>query len=1052
MKRGKPAQTNVMVNGAVAVLLAIGIALGAWLGIARSARASAGLPTAFFDPYSAEYASYRDMTSSELTSRFNEFRAKGYLMVDIEAMDAGGRASYSGVWQENTDNRGWAMWRDLTGAQLQQKIDSFKAAGYRPIDLEAYLVGGQRRYAGIWMQNKESLGWVAYIGVNDADFKTRFDAYRHNYLPVDVEAYPSGGSLLYGMVWVRNTGGLDWAELRDQTDGQFAAKFTELGDKHRMIDVESYRHNGTQYYAGIWIEDKANRAWAERRDLTSQAFADYWATKRDQGYRPIKVTAYSTASGVRYAGIWRQNSIRPAWNLKDEVDEMVADHIDDHDVPGLSVAIADNGQFLYLRGFGYADVGDKKIATSRTVYRLASVSKAVAGVLSMRLVDKGKVNLDNTTRKYASYLPKHHTHTPRQLLSNRSGVRHYLDGDDPTKDVDQQYDTAKAASGLFSGDELQFTPGKDYLYSTHGYTLLGAALEGATGKSAATLVVNELTTPYGLDSLRPEDRGQANPDRSSLYSGGKEATADNVSWKLLGGGLESSAYDLARLGIKLLDGTVLKSQSRTTMWTKPDNLKSYGLGWSVGTEDGTAYASKDGEQLGASSYLRIYPDRGIVIAVLTNQRDSDAPALAKDIGKLLLAEGLLSDTTADATADATAASNDVPPATGTDGAGAVEGGREMVGSALAEVDGGAADAAAPDAATSDAMADEPAMVDGDETIVEAASDGSEAMTEGAVSDVEAAGDDPAGGGASQAPPASDSDPVDEAVPADASALPVADPEDLGLGDAQPSSGSLTDPLGIDLTTVGFAAGGRPCADEAHVASVVDAFGRYVAFCEGAGGAVSAIQVVRADQPLLALDGMTAVDAFLSLTPDTVDVPAALIEDAAGYAAIDGRGVSDEAIAYQSPDAAEPPPPAAVNACTSAAYFKSKYCGIIQTWADPNAWSQQAHWCNEAKSPVATQRTASAEGVAAHTGREIVAACGSEGTHLHRVYRGGVTNEWKTVYMDAIQPNHVVHRWMFHTDHVQNDAFGNPRPARDLRFRVVPRSGGWYRHTGGFVRP
>ncbi|MGW8251992.1 MAG: serine hydrolase, partial [Anaerolineales bacterium] len=420
-------------------------------------------------------------------------------------------------------------------------------------------------------------------------------------------------------------------------------KFEELKDTYRMIDVESYPFNGVQYYAGIWVENVNQRGWAEWRDMTAKGFGDKWIQLRDAGYRLINYEAYPTSNGWRYAGVWRQNTDRPNWALKDDVDALLEGHFDEFDIPGMSVAIAQNGQFLYLRGFGFADIDDAIIAESRTIYRLASISKAVGGVLSLRLNEQGMLNLDAASSSYIPGLPAQHTHTVRQTVSNRSGVGHYED----YPSVSGHYTTALDAVQQIWDGPLVYAPGAGYKYSTHAYTFLGAALEGATGQSIWSLVDDELRIPYNLNTLRVEDRSVPNAKRATIYStSNQEVSADDLSWKVLGGGLEASAYDLARFGIKLLNDTILAQTSQDEMWTPPDGFSNYALGWSTGTESSTPVVAKDGAQNGARSYLRMYPEKGIVIAVLTNRKGGghSPVTLGREIGKLMLAAEGLQDT------------------------------------------------------------------------------------------------------------------------------------------------------------------------------------------------------------------------------------------------------------------------------------------------------------------------------------------------------------------------------------------------------------------------
>jgi CubicO group peptidase (beta-lactamase class C family) len=256
----------------------------------------------------------------------------------------------------------------------------------------------------------------------------------------------------------------------------------------------------------------------------------------------------------------------------------------------------------------------------------------------MRLSQLGMIDLTAPSADYITALPTHHTHTVVQTISNRSGIGHYAE----YSDIEDNYDTALAAAQALwdEDDPLPFgPPDSTYKYSTHAYTFLGASLEGAVGQSIFAIVPTYLTDPFNLDTLRIEGRHQPDPYRSTLYdTDNDEVAADDLSWKVLGGGLESSAYDLARFGMQVMQGTILNTTSRNTLWTPPDSLSNYALGWNTGTEQGAQVVAKSGAQLGARTYIRMYPQLGIVIVVLTNRKDGghNPVQLAMDIGTLLL--------------------------------------------------------------------------------------------------------------------------------------------------------------------------------------------------------------------------------------------------------------------------------------------------------------------------------------------------------------------------------------------------------------------------------
>ncbi|MCW5853250.1 MAG: serine hydrolase [Anaerolineae bacterium] len=598
-----------------------------------AAQASGGLPSALFDPNSVGWASVRNLTSSDFSADFEDRKDDGYMVTDIEVVEMEGVQRVSAVWKKNTDRRGWHSHRNLSDAEFHTKWTTYREQGYRLIDQEAYVLDGDRYYAGVWVENREGLNWGSYRNATSDEFHDKYLEYKNaGYIPIDVEAYPMAGEIRYSAVWVKNAEDLDWVLLRNMTSDEYHDRFEQYKGRYRVHQVMSYRRNGVQNYAAIWIENKNGRGWKALRDMTAQSYGDNWARYNDAGYRLTEFEVYETANGWRYAGVWRQNSERPSWALRNEVDAYLEGQMQQYKIPGMSVVIAQDGEIKYMRGFGYADVNDEKIATSKTVYRLASVSKAVAGVITMRLVEKGEFTLGTKTRALVPSLPAQHTHTLRQLVSNRAGVGHY----DENGSSNAQYNTALVATVFFRNNPLVCAPGTCYYYSTHGYTLLGAAMEAATGKNIGQIVRDEITTPLNLPTLRPENRSVPDPNRAAVYKSDTtaqdEVSADNISWKVLGGGLESSAYDLARFGMKLAGGTVLSNTSRTTLWTKPDNLKNYALGWDTATD----YVGKGGDQLGSDSYIRIYPDEKIVVAVLTNRnKPHSAPTMGAYVGNLV---------------------------------------------------------------------------------------------------------------------------------------------------------------------------------------------------------------------------------------------------------------------------------------------------------------------------------------------------------------------------------------------------------------------------------
>jgi CubicO group peptidase (beta-lactamase class C family) len=593
------------------------------------------IPSDYFDPFSTGWASARNLDPVEFSTHYADMYKEGYMVTDIEVVEMDGIERISAAWQKNPDNRGWNEVRNLSHEEFSDTWNRMRDMGYRLIDQESYVLDGSRMYAGVWVENIEKLDWLSYRNVDSDEFSLRHTRYRgQGFMMIDVEAYQVGSALLYSAVWVENTEDLDWIIWRDLTSAQFTEKFQEYREKYRMIDVESYFFNGVQYYAGIWVENKTGRHWVVWRDMTAKQYNDRWLSLRDAGFRLINFEVYQTADGWRYAGIWRQNGIRPIWEFKDSVDQTVETYQSDNSVPGMSVAVYNQNRLVYLRGFGHADVDDDIIAHSRTIYRTASVAKAVAGVLGILLDEAELLDLESSSSTYIENLPSQHTHTVAQTITNRSGVGHYAAHDS----VSGQYDTAAEALAEIWNTALVSSPGSAYIYSTHAYTYLGAAMEAATDRSIQAVLVDYLSQPYNLGSLRAENRSIPHPYRATLYNQqNQEVQADNLSWKTLGGGLEVSAYDLVRLAAHLLNENILDEDALDLMWTRPDNLWNYGYGWDVGTTHlGRTFIGKAGAQNGARSYICIYPTEDLAIAILSNRRGHDTRTLCRDIAAIIL--------------------------------------------------------------------------------------------------------------------------------------------------------------------------------------------------------------------------------------------------------------------------------------------------------------------------------------------------------------------------------------------------------------------------------
>ncbi len=608
------------------------------------------------------WASLRDLTSSEYGKKFDQYRKDGFIIIDVDAYSTPKGIRYAMVWRKNTDKRKWAQYRDMTSDRYHERWKEFKEKGYRPHDIESYQVNGKQRYAGIWVQNKEGYAWSSRRDMTAAQYGDYFKSQSEKgYRVVDIEAYQTSKGLRYAAIWVQNKEKIKWAQLRDMTRKKYQSEIdTRSKQGFRVVDYETYVKNEKRLYAAIW-EKRSGYAWQTRTNRSEKEFANLWREYRDKGYRLVDFECDQSSKGMRYSGVWIENASRYRYSKKGQLDQLISQYHDANNLPGISVAIIKDGEMVYRRGFGQADISENKVAHGETVYLAASVSKVIGGTIAVKLADKGRLesgqvvdlDLNSPTRDYlinvrrsngtVVTMPSRHTHTVAQLFSHLGCVAHY-DGPQPST---QQYNLAiDALPQIWNADFVDpCTIGSSWNYSTHAFTYLAAVLETVSQRRSSELIRSEIARPYGLSSMRSmftNNTVPSNYDRAQTYNNNNtEATLDNNSWKVFGGGIEATTVDLARFGWKVLNGEIVNATARDNiLWQRVNPNRLNGIAWEIRTIDGRRVAEHGGSWTGAFTRLRVYRDDGLVVAIMSNRRghttSGNLRTLADNIADLIL--------------------------------------------------------------------------------------------------------------------------------------------------------------------------------------------------------------------------------------------------------------------------------------------------------------------------------------------------------------------------------------------------------------------------------
>jgi CubicO group peptidase (beta-lactamase class C family) len=318
-------------------------------------------------------------------------------------------------------------------------------------------------------------------------------------------------------------------------------------------------------------------------------------------------------------------------------------------VPGISVAVVENGEYKWGSGFGFADAENNAPASEHTLFRLASISKSLTATAAMQLWERGQLDLDAPVQKYCPSFPqKASPITTRQVMGHLGGIRHYKSGsqDDPEVGNTKHFDNPiQAGLDFFKNDALVSEPGKTFHYSTQGYTLVGCVIEGVSGTKYVDFMQKNILLPAHMENTQVDNRFAIIPYRTRFYQKTESGAVQNAdfldsSYKIPGGGWLSSAEDMARFEVAILNDKLIKHATRDLMWTplKPsDGSKDgYGLGWGAGDEDGVAALGHTGGQQGTSTAFLLAPAQRDGVVVLTNMEGIGARDLAVEILKVMV--------------------------------------------------------------------------------------------------------------------------------------------------------------------------------------------------------------------------------------------------------------------------------------------------------------------------------------------------------------------------------------------------------------------------------
>jgi CubicO group peptidase (beta-lactamase class C family) len=307
-----------------------------------------------------------------------------------------------------------------------------------------------------------------------------------------------------------------------------------------------------------------------------------------------------------------------------------------------------DGQIVFKKAYGWANVEDKIPAKTETNYDLASLTKQFTAMAIMMLAERKKLNYDDPITKFFPDFPAYgKSITVRHLLNHTSGLLDYKEIIPP--EIKTFLFDKDVLELLKKQDHTYFASGSKYRYSNAGYGVLSLIIEKVSGNSFPEFLKKNIFEPLHMNNTRFYEPDDYSDRRRSLgYSfktnNFERATPGVTAYTLGDGSIYSSVEDLYKWDKALYTTRLVSAESLKQAFTpaiEPDTLNNgYGFGWFVTKRNGYTDVWHSGGGFGSTTYIHRLPEKRLTVIVLTNRLSAgDLREITNQIVDLYLADG-----------------------------------------------------------------------------------------------------------------------------------------------------------------------------------------------------------------------------------------------------------------------------------------------------------------------------------------------------------------------------------------------------------------------------
>jgi CubicO group peptidase (beta-lactamase class C family) len=335
--------------------------------------------------------------------------------------------------------------------------------------------------------------------------------------------------------------------------------------------------------------------------------------------------------------------VRGQADLSSKVDEYIKDHMSVEKIPGISVAVMQDGKIVLAKGYGLANVEHNVPVKPETIFQSGSVGKAFTVFAIMMLVDEGKLKLDDKINKYFTDAPSEWDPiTVRHLLEHTSGMGGY------PEDFDYRVDRSEEEMYKFiRSTPMAFKLGEKRGYSNLGFVTLGILIHKVTGKFYGDFLKERIFTPLGMATARIISEADIVPNRAAGYRL-VEGELKNQEWvaptvnTTADGALYLSVLDMAKFEAAIHERKLLSTASYNQMWknvvTNDGVAQPWGFSWHIKDINGKRIVGHSGGWQGFTANFDRYPESKLAVIAFSNRSGANPEAITRGIMNIFAPE------------------------------------------------------------------------------------------------------------------------------------------------------------------------------------------------------------------------------------------------------------------------------------------------------------------------------------------------------------------------------------------------------------------------------